>query len=68
MTIWTPPNTRTKRYALIAAPFVALPALYHLAADLDNASWQPSLAFCLLTLTAGLCLAVAFTRLDAWLR
>lgn len=59
-------DTRPKRIALLAFPFLAVIAGYRLDRDVDYYG-DPSLSFFLFFMASVLCLLIAFTRLGDWL-
>lgn len=59
-------NTRFKRIALLAFPFFAIVAIYLWNRYVDHG--DSALSFMLFTMASVLCLLIAFTSLDAWLR
>ncbi|MBU1690783.1 MAG: DnaJ domain-containing protein [Gammaproteobacteria bacterium] len=60
-------DSRLKRIALVAFPFLVAVALFRLSQDLDHYSWEPSLSFVLFSMASALCVLIAFTKFGNWL-
>ena len=60
-------DTKAKRIALLAFPFLTVITLYRWAQDLKHYEWEPSLSFFIFAMASAMCLLIAFTRLGDWI-